>query len=239
MPNAYRERPTLSLSQLERIANGSHRIRCLGLDIECAFRPTGIHKPDGLSSGMNAQGYQILERIADMFWFLEHLEVNLEMKIADQGEFTNTRATLEGAGQMWKYLWQQMRCSRVRKSHEVTIPRLRSLDVVGGSYRPMSEILLYEAAAQQRFHIDISERDDDLLKGIATVTCVELKALQAKLGSCEPFRNHQQKVLMDAVTKRAEQGPFVRQVPSVLVDREMMRPSSFWDRLDDRCFYYR
>lgn len=239
MPGAFRERPILSRSQLEHLATTCHSIRSLGLDVECSFRPMSTYQPNRLGSGKIPRGHQMLEQIADLFWYLEHLEVNLEINIADQGEFTKTRATLTGAGELWNYFWLRMKSSRVRKSHEVILPRLRSLDVVGGSYRPVSEMSPWETAAQQRFHIRISERSDEAQRGLATVTCVELEALQAKLGSCEPFRNHQQKVLMDAVIKRAKTGPFVRQVPDVLMDREMMRSSSFWYRLDERCFYYR
>lgn len=235
MPSAFRERPTLSSSQLEHLAKTCHKLRSLGLDLECSYRPLSSYQLNRLDSEKVARGYQMLDQVADMFWFLEHLEVNLEINIGGQGEFTNTRATLEGAEEMWNYLWVQMKSSRTRKSHEVTVPRLRSFDVVGGSYRPVSEISHWEAAAQQRFHIDLSHRHEEARRGTATVTCVELKALQRKLGYCEPFGNHQQKVLMDAVRERADTGPFVRQ----LMDREMTRASSFWDRFDDRRFYYR
>lgn len=240
IPSAFRERPTLSPLQLGILATTCQRLRSLGLDLECPYRPTL------LTSEKIPREYQMLDQVADNFWFLEHLEVNVEIDIADQGQFTYARATMVGAGQLWNYLWQQIRSSRVRKWHKISLPRLRSLDVVGGSYRPVSDMGSFldrsshwEAAAQQRFHINLSERDDKAMKGIATVTCVELRALQAKLGSREPFRNRQQKVLMDAVTKRARTGPFVRQVPPVLMDREMMRASPFWDRLDERRFYYR
>ena len=146
---------------------------------------------------------------------------------------------MEGADQMWTYLWQQIKSSRQRKLHNIDIPRLRSFDVVGGSYRPVSEISQWEAAAQQRLQVNISERDDEARRGIASVKCTELEALKSILGPKGPFRNHQQELLMDAVRTRADKGPFIRRVPPVLMDQEMMRPSPFWDRLDERRFYYR
>ena len=228
-------RPVLLRPQLRLIATCCPKIRSLGLDVE---RPFPLAKSSERVSDKYLWTYPPPEDIADAFWFLEHLEVNLEIGLADETHF-NKIATFEGAKYVWRYVWEQIRRSRIQKSHEITTPRLRSIDVVGGSYRPLFEISQKEAGAQQRFHIRLSERDDEAKSGIAKITCVELEALQTKLGSKVFFRNDHQRMLMDFVVKRANNGPCSEPVPHSLMDREMTRASSWWNQRDEHRFHYR
>ena len=157
---------------------------------------------------------------------------------------------MDGAHQLWTYLWEQFSASCKTQTryidsthpHPLEIaPRLRSLDVVGGPYLPDSMQMYnrdWTTAAQQRFQIDLSERDDESRKGIATVKCVELEALKSRFGASGPYRNDNQVNLMHLVRVRSERGPFVQRVPPELLDRELTRHSPFWDRHDERRFYY-
>ena len=185
------------------------------------------------------QKYRTLKKIADVFWFIQHLEINFEINIEEKGSCI-PRATTSVAEQMWAYLWQQTKASRQKRKHSIDVPRLRSLDVVGGPYRPVFERSEWEAAAQQRFQVNISERDDEAHGGIAVVRCAEIEALKSKFSLDGPFRNDQQETLATTLSKRADKGPFFRsRIPSELRDGEMTRAPSFWDKRDERRFYHR
>lgn len=96
-----------------------------------------------------------------------------------------------------------------------------------------------QISEQQHFQIKLSERDDEALLGVAKVTCFELEALKKKLSSTGDFRNHFQKELMSAVVDRAHKGSLVGRPSYIIMDRELMRPSPFWDGFDGPGFYYR
>lgn len=119
-------------------------------------------------------------------------------------------------------MWQRIRRSRIEQSHEITTPRLRSLDVV--------------VDAKSRFNVDLSERDDEASKGIAIVRCAELEALRSKLTSSGPLWNREQSKIVDVVTERAKNGT-PGDLPTT-VDPEMIRPPAFWDLRDDDRFSY-
>ena len=139
--------------------------------------------------------------------------------------------------EIWKYLWQQTLNFRVREGHSITKPRLKSLDLIVGSFRPDSDPGLQSLPVdQQRFTFDLSDRDDEASLGIANVKCVELEALLSKLPSPSTW-NHQQELIVKVAKERARKGPHIR-MPSVM-DTEMVRPSPFWDLLDKERFPYR
>lgn len=179
------------------------------------------------------QEYRTLRTIADHSWTIEHVDVNIEIGKALGGALVESKATLGGAVQMWSYLWQQMLRSWRKNTKSSNIPRLRSLDVVGG---PIQE--LGRAAFQLRFQVDISERDDEARAGIARVKCVELEALESVIGPAGPYRNAQQERFMEFVRKAAEEDPRLLCYPMVY-DRELLRTVPFWDRRDKRRFYYK
>ena len=141
--------------------------------------------------------------------------------------------------EIWKYLWQQILNTRVRSEHSITQPRLKSLDLIAGSIRPGSDSdpgLQPLQVDQQRFTWDLSDRDDEASLGIANVKCVELESLLSKLPS-PSICNHQQELIVKVAKERARKGPHIR-MPSVM-DSEMVRPSPFWDMLDQERFPYR
>ena len=117
-------------------------------------------------------------------------------------------------------------------------PRLRSLDLV----QPRS-FSLFEpdlgSVNQLRFKIDLSERDDEALRGSAKVICVELEALRSKMHSRGFIANRQQQKIMDAVSTVAQVGPGKLGNPQHLWEPEMIRPFSFWEMSDRNRFYYR
>lgn len=180
----------------------------------------------------------MLSYIADEFWFLVHLELNILIENPQHDHPTSPKATLDSVPEIWKYLWQEITNSRVRKCHPITTPRLRSLDVIAGPkipvYDPSSPGWLVEP---QRFTFDLSDRNDEARLGIAHVKCTELEALLSKLPSLDPLWTHQEELILNIATERAKKGPHIR-MPSI-VDPEMVRPSPFWDRLDQERFYYR
>ena len=176
--------------------------------------------------------------MANNFWFLVHLELNILIENPQHDHPTSPKATLDSVPEIWKYLWQQVLSSRVRRGHSITTPRLRSLDLVTGSKRPVLIANLPDwRADQQRFTFDISDRDDEACLGIAKVKCTEVEALLSKLSSGDPLWTHQQELIMNIANERARKGPHIK-MPSVM-DSEMVRPSPFWDRLDEERFYYR
>jgi len=108
-------------------------------------------------------------------------------------------------------------------SHDVTLPRLRSLDVV--------------IDTESRFLVDLAERDDEASKGIPVVRYAELEALRSKLSSSGPLWNREQSRILSAVTDRAKNGTPIP-LPTT-ADSEMMRPPAFWDMRDGNRFYHR
>ena len=180
----------------------------------------------------------MLNYIADEFWFLVHLELNILIKNPQHMHPTSPKATLDSVPEVWRHLWQHISRSRARRGHSFTKPRLRSLDLIVGSESPVSNAGLHDQQVdQQRFTFDLSERDDEARLGIANVKCTELEGLLSKLSSGSPLWNHQQELVMNIATERARKGPHIK-MPSVM-DNEMVRPSPFWDKLDQERFSYR
>jgi len=143
-----------------------------------------------------------------------HFEFNLE-SICSQ-----LRPTFESVSELWTFLWERIQNQRRDRSHPVTLPRLRSLDVV--------------IDGSSRFNADLSQRDDEARVGIAKVRCAELEALRSKLASEGALWNREQSKIMNTVTERAITG-----LPVILpttVDPEMMRPPAFRDMLDEYRF---
>ena len=135
-------------------------------------------------------------------------------------------------------MWHEIRTFRTRRSHSITSPRLISLDLIAGSKSPFSDISLQDWPVDlQRFSFKLPDRDDDARLGIPSVHCTEVEALLSKLSPAGPLWNHQQELIMNIATERATKGPHIER-PSVM-DNEMVRPSPFWDRLDEDRFYYR
>lgn len=180
----------------------------------------------------------MLKSIADELWFLVHLELNIVIENPQHMHPDSPKATLDSVPEIWRYLWQQILSTRVRRGHSIIKPRLKSLDLIAGSKRPVSDPSLQGwQVDQQRFTFDISERDDKARLGIAKIKCTEVEALLSKLSSGGPLWNHQQELIMNIADERARKGPHI-QMPSVL-DNEMVRPSPFWDKLDQERFSFR
>ena len=146
---------------------------------------------------------------------------------------SKAKVTIKGAGQLWNYLWHQMSCSWKKNTGSNNMPRLRSLDVVGGL--PQG----FAAPPQLRFQVNISERDDEARAGIASVKCVELEALKSIFGPAGPYRNAQQENLIRLIRRAAEEDSLQFCYPLATTHRELMRTLPFWDRVDKRRFYYK
>lgn len=181
------------------------------------------------------QEYKTLKTIADHFWAIEHLDVNIEIGTINGGPLKPSRATatIDGAGQLWTYLWHQMSCSWAKNTGGNTIPRLRSLDVVGGPFRCSGGPPLL------RFQVNVSERDDEARAGIASVKCVELEALKSIFGPAGPYRSAGPESLMKIIRRAAEEDSFKYIYARPTADCELMRTIPFWDRIDQRRFYYK
>ena len=174
----------------------------------------------------------MLDYIADEYWFLIHLELNILINDPQNEHPTSPKATLDSVPEVWRYLWQQISSSRARRGHSLTKPRLRSLDLIVGSTAHLHD----RRIEQQRFTFDLSERDDEASLGVANVKVTELEGLLSKLSSSSSLWNHRQELVMNTATERARKGPHIR-MPSIM-DDEMVRPSSFWDKLDQERFSY-
>ena len=175
----------------------------------------------------------MLQYIADEFWFIVHLELNILIKNPQHDHPTSPKATLDSVPEMWKYLWQEITKSRVHRDHSTTKPRLKSLDLIAGSELPITQL---RRDHQQRFTFDLSARDEEARLGIAPVKCTQVEALLSKLSTVDPLWTHQQDLIMKTADERARKGPHIK-MPSVM-DSEMVRPSSFWDRHDPDRFYH-
>ena len=180
----------------------------------------------------------MLSYIAHEFWFLVHLELNILINHPQNEHPTSPKATLDSVPEVWRHLWQQISSSRAHRGHSLPKPRLRSLDLIVGSKVSVSNTSSHDHQVdQQRFTFDLSERDDEARLGIANVKCTELEGLLSKLSSSSALWNHQQELVMNIATERARKGPHIK-MPSIM-DNEMVRPSPFWDKLDQERFSYR
>lgn len=180
----------------------------------------------------------MLRHIAHDFWFLVHLELNILIENPQHDHPTSPKATQESVPEVWQYLWQQIHISRVQEGHAITKPRIRSFDLIVGSKRPVLDSSPAQwQTEQQRFTFDISDRDDEARLGVAKVSCTAVEALLSKLSLADPLWTHQQELIIKIANERARKGPHIK-MPSVM-DDEMVRPSPFWDRLDEERFYYR
>lgn len=162
--------------------------------------------------------------LADRFWAIEHLDINIEIVKAESGPLAQSKATIEGAVQLWNYLWLQMSYSWRENTGGNNIPRLRSLDIVS---QGLSAVPLL------RFEVDISERDDEARAGVASVKCVELEALKSVLGPAGPYRNAYQENLLKSIIRAAAENTFQ------LGHHELVRTLPFWDKRDRLRFYYK
>lgn len=161
--------------------------------------------------------------MAESFWFLIHFEFTLKAPSRRPTSQPRPLGTFEDVSRIWRLLWHHIRCWRDEMSHDVTLPRLRSLDVV--------------IDTESRFLVDLAERDDEASKGIPVVRCAELEALRSKLSSSGPLWNREQSRILSAVTDRAKNGTPIP-LPTT-ADSEMMRPPAFWDMRDGNRFYHR
>ncbi|KAL9126853.1 MAG: hypothetical protein Q9217_004161 [Psora testacea] len=188
--------------------------------------------------------YESLQAIASHFWHIEHLELNLEIDIQFRGRDAWPKATLTSVAQIWTYMRKAIRQHRTNNHHLVAEPRLRSLDVVAGPYRPfppLGAIGKWELKSQQRFAVDLAERDDEARYDIAKVRCVESEALESKFGHGEPvFLNDRQRQLYQMVLDRANEGNGTRKLNDweLFYDWELTPPSSFWELHDPLRFFY-
>lgn len=171
--------------------------------------------------------------------------------------------TLESTAQIWKYMRQRIRHTRLSLGHIITEPRLQSLDVsisyqsqilhkndnekvAAGSFRPATtrdshNKSIWEAREQQKFRADLSERDDEARRDIATIRCSELEALKEKLG-LEVDININQETLLKDIADRAENGPQLHRgerASQILLGQDLMQPPRFWEMHDKRRFHYR
>ncbi len=154
----------------------------------------------------------MINMIASAFLYIIHLEF-----------MVLTPVTLDSVAVIWKQIWQTIQSSRPRKPNDMTLPRLRSLDVKGDE--------------ELSFTADLAERDDEACRGVVVVRCVELEALTSKLSPRGPLWIREQEKILAAVTERAETGTQTGGVTTMVP--EMMRPRAFWDRHDQNRFYRR
>lgn len=163
---------------------------------------------------------QRLKIISELFWFVFHFEFNVA---PGQIPWTQPRPTLSSVSLLWEDLWQRIHRARVKMSHEVSLPRLRSLDVFVG--------------LDSSFKVDLSERDDEASMGKAKVHCTELEAFISKVSSSGPLWNQEQEKIIGVLKARAESGSRTK-LPTT-VDSEMMRPPAFRDSFEEDRFYHR
>ena len=125
--------------------------------------------------------------------------------------------------------------------HDITEPRLVSLDIASGSQRAPVFGYGWEYQARQRFAIDVAESEDDAKKDVPIARCIELEALTVKFceGDEVVFKNPRQRQLFRNVRERAEEGTRDYQRHEPLTSPDLFRPASFWDSRDQRRFYYR
>lgn len=122
--------------------------------------------------------YRAFDQIAKSFWFLVKLEIYLEINIADPDHPLQPAATYDSVSHMWEYMWSKMKQTRESHPWACPNPRLRELDVVAGSFRPLYPMhqITWEQSQQQRFRASALEREE--LRGLASVTCLEVEALK-------------------------------------------------------------
>ena len=97
---------------------------------------------------------------------------------------------------------------RLSQSHLVQCPHLVALDINVGSFRTSHiypSLQEWEKREQIRFRVRRSKRGDEAKAGLATVSCVELDELTAKLGT-GPVSKRLQERLLQEVRERAEDG---------------------------------
>jgi hypothetical protein len=157
------------------------------------------------------------------------------MNISDPSNPIQPAATLSTVLGLWNPLRTMARTRRQTESHIIPDARLRSLDVIVGSFRHLYNNDLaqsqrarecwsgWEEREQQKFEIRLSERDDESKADIATVQCVELEALRARLGVDVPL-NHWQEIQLKEVTSRALHGSALERHTDFVLDPEMVRP---------------
>ena len=180
----------------------------------------------------------MLKCIADEFWFLVHLELNILIKDPQNKHPTSPKATLDSVPEVWRHLWQHISSSRAARGHSLTKPRLRSLDLIVGLKSSITNASLHDQQVdQQRFTFDLSQRDDEARLGVANVKCTELEGLFSKVSLSSLLWNYHQELVMNTATERARKGLHIKMLS--IMDNEMIRPSPFWDKLDQERFSYR
>ena len=241
----FDKRYTLTSDDLRCISGTCPRLRAFGFDMMSFNKHSSVSVPETDPTRPFNSPEKMLECVAHLFWFLEHIEFNLEIKYQERRHGRWKSPTLQLAEMLWEMLRHGIRESRIQKGHEITEPRLRFLDVVAGSFFPISDqdnlrpLRRWEAQEQQRFQVNLAERNDEATRDVAKVRCVELEALKARIGTDASTRNWYQNALMDAVVDRATKGPTGKRQEHIVMDRELMRSSPFWDQHDEQRFYFR
>lgn len=83
----------------------------------------------------------------------------------------------------------------------------------------------YPRRYYRKFIVELSERDDEARRGIATLKCLELEVVRKALGFGGPPHHRQQEDFMREAIRRAEDWQPANRTPDVLQDRELfLRP---------------
>jgi len=126
--------------------------------------------------------YDVLAHLAQRFWFLEHLELDLGIDVCPMNKGVGN-GSMAAVKDIWEYLRCKIRDFRAQQGHDITEPRALSLDVTVGDFTPyQGRDNQWDADQQQRIRANLSERDDEARRDVAHIACVELEALMAKLG---------------------------------------------------------
>ncbi len=111
--------------------------------------------------------YDVLAHLAQRFWFLERLELALDIDVCpmNKGVGNGRLAVVKG---IWEYLRCKIRDFRAQQGHDITEPRLLSLDVTVGDFTPYpGRDNQWDADEQQRIWANPSERDDEARRDVA------------------------------------------------------------------------
>ncbi len=181
----------LQREDLQMIAKHCPKLCGLGLDLRCVRELVRglVRGSIAMLTIVRSKPYQTLNHLASHLWFLGPLDVNLDLKIFGPHRNRGPKPTLEIAEHLWIYIRRQIRRSRLQRQHSRTEPRLLTLDVTAGPFRPLCLGGHYtvhfrdEDVEQQRYRVDISEHEQKAGKDEASITCVELEAVRSKLGS--------------------------------------------------------
>lgn len=195
----------------------------------------------------NAYGqiFKRLEDIARELWFLEHLELDLEIGLREAGTQLDYRPTLKNTLPLWRHLRKSIRTHRIKQDHLITEPRLRSLDLVlgSGSSQLVSGVQGLRTGSCLTFAIDISPHGELARRDVANVYCTEFEALKRIVGSDErnnlSLKNWTQRQYYENLSSITEAGEWKHQGWCQRSRPEVSRPGSFWDLRCERRFYHK